>query len=119
MERVQFIQHKGKKILHLNFADCKADEVLQVIEMSKATIRTQPPASVFTLTDVTNTAFNSAISDAMKEFVIHNKPYVVAAGVVGVTGLKQIIYNAVMRFSGRKLTAFDSLAEAKDWLAAQ
>jgi len=55
--------------------------------------------------------------DAMKEFVIHNKPYVVASAVVGVTGLKQIIYNAVMKFSGRKLTAFDSLAEAKDWLA--
>jgi len=119
MERVQFIQHKGKKILHLNFAECKADEVLQTIETAKSAIRTQSPASVFTLTDVTNTAFNSTVSDAMKEFVIHNKPYVVAAGVVGVTGLKQIIYNAVMRFSGRKLTAFDTLAEAKDWLAAQ
>ena len=119
MERVQFIQHKGKKILHLNFADCTTDEVLQVIEMSKAVIRTQSPRSVLTLTDVTDTAFNSAVSDAMKEFVIHNKPYVIAAGVVGVTGLKQIIYNAVMRFSGRKLTAFNTLAEAKDWLAAQ
>jgi len=48
-----------------------------------------------------------------------NKPYVVAAAVVGVTGLKQIIYNAVMKFSGRKLTAFDSLAEAKDWLTGR
>jgi flavodoxin len=72
---------------------------------------------VFTLTDVTNTTFNSKVSDAMKEFVVHNKPYIVASAVVGVTGLKQIIYNAVMKFSGRKLTAFDSLAEAKDWLA--
>lgn len=117
MERVQFIQHKGKKILHINFADCKADEVLTVIDQSKAVIRTQALQSVFTLTDVTNTAFNSKVSDALKEFVVHNKPYVVAAAVVGVTGLKQIIYNAVMKFSGRKLTAFDSLAEAKDWLA--
>ena len=117
MERVQFIQHKGKKILHLNFADCKADEVLTVIDQAKAAIRTQALRSVLTLTDVTNTAFNSKVSDAMKEFVMHNKPYVVASAVVGVTGLKQIIYNAVMKFSGRKLTAFDSLAEAKDWLA--
>jgi len=119
MDRVQFIQHKGKKILHLNFSECTPDEVLRVIEMAKAAIRTQSPGSVFTLTDVTNTAFNSKVSDAMKEFVIHNKPYVIAAAVVGVTGLKQIIYNAVMKFSGRKLTAFNSLSEAKDWLAAQ
>jgi flavodoxin len=117
MERVQFIQHKGKKILHLNFADCTADEVLTVIDQAEAAIRTQARQSVFTLTDVTNTTFNSNVSDAMKEFVIHNKPYIVASAVVGVTGLKQIIYNAVMKFSGRKLTAFDSLAEAKDWLA--
>lgn len=117
MERVQFIQHKGKKILHINFADCKAEEVLTVIDQAKAVIRTQAQQSVFTLTDVTNTAFNSTVSDAMKEFVVHNKPYVVASAVVGVTGLKQIIYNAVMKFSGRTLTAFDSLAEAKDWLA--
>ena len=119
MERVQFIQHKGKKLLHLNFADCKADEVLTVIDQAKAVIKTQAHQSVFTLTDVTETAFNSAVSEAMKEFVIHNKPYVAASAVVGVTGLKKIIYNAVMRFSGRKLTAFDTLNEAKDWLAAQ
>jgi hypothetical protein len=66
-----------------------------------------------------NTAFNSKLSEAMKEFVCHNKPYVVAAAVVGVTGLKQVIFNAVMKLSGRKLTAFNTLAEAKDWLAAQ
>ncbi len=101
----------------MNFADCKADEVLTVIDQAKAAIRTQAQQSVFILTDVTNTAFNSKVSDAMREFVMHNKPYVVASAVVGVTGLKQIIYNAVMKFSGRKLTAFDSLAEAKDWLA--
>lgn len=117
MERVQFIQHKGKKILLINFADCKAEEVLTVIDQAKAAIRTQAHQSVLTLTDVTNTAFNSKVSDALKEFVVHNKHYVVASAVVGVTGLKQIIYNAVMKFSGRKLHAIDSVADAKDWLA--
>jgi len=118
MERIQFLQHNGKKILHLNFANCSVDEVFQTIEMSKAAIRTQSPASVLTLTDVTNTAFNRKVSEAMKEFVVHNKPYVVAA-VVGVTGLKQVILNAVMKLNGRKLTAYHTLAEARDWLAAQ
>jgi hypothetical protein len=119
MERVQFIQHKGKKILHLNFADCKADEVLQVIQQGKDAIKTQQHQSVLTLTDVTNAAFNSKVSEAMKEFVVHNKPYVVAAAVIGVTGLKKIIFNAVMKISGRHLHAHDSLDQAKDWLASQ
>jgi hypothetical protein len=118
MERVQFIEHKGRKILHLNFADCKPNEVLQVIGQAKSIINTQSLKSVYTLTDVTNSAFNSAVSDAMKDFVLHNKPYVVASAVVGVTGLKQIIFNAVMKLSGRKLTAFENLEAAKDWLAS-
>jgi hypothetical protein len=118
MDRVQFIQHKGRKILYLNFADCKPNEVLQVIEEAKSTIKTQARKSVYTLTNVTNSAFNSAVSDAMKDFVLHNKPYVAASAVVGVTGLKQIIFNAVMKLSGRQLTAFESLDAAKDWLAS-
>jgi hypothetical protein len=117
MERVQFIQHKGRKILHLNFADCTSNEVLEVIEQAKSAIKTQSPQSVYTLTDVTNTAFDSVVSAAMKDFVLHNKPYIVASAVVGVTGLKQIIFNAVMKLSGRKLTAFENIAAAKDWLA--
>lgn len=118
MERVQFIQHKSRSILHLDFSNRKSPEVLQIIERAKHTIKTQSHRSVYTLTDVTNTAFNNAVSDAMKEFVLHNKPYVVASAVVGVTGLKQIIFNAVMKLSGRKLTAFESLDAAKDWLAS-
>jgi hypothetical protein len=119
MERVTFIQHKGKKMLYLNFAGCKADEVLEVIEQGKAAIRTQLKQSVLTLTDVTNAAFNSEVSDAMKEFVVHNKPFVAASAVVGVTGLKKVIFNAVMKISGRHLHAHDSLDQAKDWLASQ
>lgn len=117
MARVNFIEHKGRKLLHLDFSHCKADEVLQVIDQAKSVIGSQPPKSIMTLTDVTETGFNSKVSEAMKEFVEHNKPFVAASAVVGVTGLKQIIFNAVVRFSGRQLHAFDSLDQAKDWLA--
>jgi hypothetical protein len=119
MERIQFIQHKGKQILHLNFTDAKADEVIRIVQEATGVIAAQPPSSLRTLTDVTGMSFNAQASDAMKEFARHNKPYVTAAAVVGVTGLKQIIYNAVLKFSGRNLVAFDSSAKAKDWLVGQ
>ncbi len=119
MERVQFIQHKGKVILHINFAQCSAAEIFAVIEEAKAAIRTQVPGTALTLTDVTGACFDSTISQAMKGLVLHNKPYVTAAAIVGVTGLKQVIFNTVMRFSGRHLHAFESLGEAKDWLIRQ
>jgi hypothetical protein len=119
MERVRFIEHKERKILHLDFTRTRPDQILQIIEQAKQVIQAQPHASLRTLTDVSDLKFNTSASDAMKEFASHNKPYVAAAAVVGVTGLKQIIYNAVLKFTGRNIVAFDTPDEAKDWLATQ
>jgi hypothetical protein len=119
MERVQFIQHKGKQILHLDFTQAKSDEVLVAIKTAKGVIAKQPGKSVRTLTDVTNMNFNAESTQALKEFASHNAPYVTAAAVVGITGLKQIIYNAVIKFSGRNLVAFDTPDLAKEWLVKQ
>jgi hypothetical protein len=119
MERIRFIQHKGKQILHLDFTHTTAEETLRIIREAKAVIAAQPEKSLRTLTDVTNMKFNTEASEAMKEFAHHNKPYVSAGAVVGVTGLKQIIYNAVIKFSGRHIAAFDTEDQAKEWLVEQ
>lgn len=119
MDRIQFIHHKGKQILHLDFTHAKADEVIVIINQAKPVIAAQPVKSIRTLTDVTDMSFNTKATEALKEFASHNKPFVTAAAVVGIAGLKQIIYNAVVKFSGRNLIAFDSSAQAKDWLASR
>ncbi len=118
MERVRFIQHNGKEILFLDFSACKPEEVLPLVDEAKAVIRTRPPQSLLTLTDVTNMRFDDKVSERMKEFTAHNKPYVRAAAVVGIVGLKKILFDAVMIFSKRKLYAFDSVDQAKVWLAS-
>lgn len=119
MERIQFIQHKGKQILHLDFTHANADEVLQIIREATSVIAEQPAKSLRTLTDVTDMKFNTEAAEVLKEFASHNKPYVTAGAVMGITGLKQIIYNAVVKFSGRNLVAFGSVGQAKDWLVDQ
>jgi len=118
-ERIKFIEHKGAKILHLDFTRTQPYEVLRIISKAKDVIAAQPPRSLRTLTDVTDLKFNADATEAMKEFAHHNKPYVSAAAVVGVTGLKQIIYNAVVKITGRNLVVFDSSDQAKEWLATQ
>jgi len=37
----------------------------------------------------------------------------------GITALKQILYNSIVKLTGKKLTLFDTLEQAKDWLAEQ
>jgi len=118
MERIRFVQHNGKEILFLDFSECKAGEVPALIAESKTVIRTKPANSLLTLTDVTNTRFDDNVTAGMKEFAAHNKPYVKAAAVVGITGLKKILFDAVMVFSKRKIHAFDSVEQAKAWLVS-
>jgi len=119
MERITFITHGGKDILLLDFSRLKANEVLQLIDPAKAVISGKPEKSILTLTDVTDLTFNSEVSERMKEFTAHNKPYVRASAIVGVTGLKRIIYNAVIAFSQRQIATFGDREAAKSWLAQQ
>jgi len=116
MERVQFVQHNGKEILLLDFSRCTAKDALALIDEAAAAIRTRPQQSLLTLTDVTDMRFNDTLNQRMKVFTAQNKPYVKAAAVVGVTGLKKILFDAVMVFSKRKIHAFDNRETAKAWL---
>jgi hypothetical protein len=118
MERVKFIKHEEKEILFLDFSNTGTDEVLKIIEDAKRVISAKPMNSLLTLTDVTNARFNDEVGDGMKQFSAHNRPYVKAAAVVGITGLKKIIFGAVMAFSKRNIESFDDVEQAKRWLAA-
>jgi hypothetical protein len=115
-ERVKFIKHGGRDILLLNFVECSANDVLHTIDEAKSVIAAQPQGSLLTLTDVTNARFNEEVTNRMKEFTTHNKPFVKAAAIIGVSGIKKIIFEAVMMFSKRKIHIFDTVNEAKDWL---
>lgn len=115
-ERVTFIKHGGRDILFLNFVGCSTNDVLNVISEAKQVIGAQPEGSLLTLTDVTNARFNEDVTDRMKEFTAHNKPFVKAGAIIGVSGIKKIIFEAVMMFSKRRIHMFDDMNAAKDWL---
>ena len=119
MSRVQFVTHKGKKILYFDLSSCKTSEIATVVAEAKRAVASQPLASVLALTNVTETELSKDSSAIIKDFTAHNKPYIKASAVIGVEGLRKVIYNAAMAFSGRQISAFDTLDQAKDWLAAQ
>ena len=119
-ERVRWIEHKGKKILFHDFSNIMEPAVaLQAFARSKEIIATCEPRSVLTLTTVANSRFNPEIIAGLKDLAIHNKPYVRHGAVTGVTGLLRVIYVTVTQLTGRSMTAFGTLEEARDWLAAQ
>jgi hypothetical protein len=119
MSKIKPIYHKGKQILFLDFSGCNVEDFPTIIKEAEKLIRVELPNSVLTLTDVTDAKYNLEVTEALIEFTKGNKPFVKAGAVVGLDSLKKVIYNSVMYFSGRNLTAFDDIEKAKDWLVEE
>jgi len=120
MERTRFIDHRGTRILVLDYSGVKsADDALREIDNSRRIVALQPPKSLLVLTNVREARYNTAVLQALKELASHNEPYVKASAIVGMSGLHRIAYQAVILFSRRKIQVFDEEAPAMDWLAQQ
>jgi hypothetical protein len=116
--RVSFLRHKGVEILWINWSGATADEILQAIEDAKRMIASRPETSVRTFTDVSNARIERRVTTVLKDYVAHNKPYVLAGAVIGLNDLKTVVFNFVNRATGRSLRAMSSMDEAKDWLVS-
>jgi len=120
MSKTKIIEHKGTKIFYIDFSKLtKFDEIKAVTVEAQKYIHTQALSSALTLANVEDTHFNSEIRDMFTEYIKSNKPYVKASAVIGVSGLKQILYNTMMKLSGRDVRSFSTIEQAKDWLASQ
>lgn len=119
-DRLRFIHHAGHRILYFDLTEIdRPDTVLPVLERAKALVRQEPARSVLTLTNVRNLRFNASGVAAFKAMVEHNRPYIRASAVVGLSPLHRVIYMAVVRLAGRTIPTFDDEASAKAWLVGQ
>lgn len=107
------------KIILIDLSNAELEDMVVVLWNAGRLIRSEPPASVLTLTDVTGAHPTPAITRLMKEFVRDNGPHVKAAAVVGLSAVMRPIYEAVMLFSNRKIPAMRTREEALRWLLSR
>mgnify|MGYP001766201937 CR=1 FL=1 len=120
MKRTQIIDFQGTKIFYMDFGNISSvEEIVSTMNESKDYIRRQPLGSVIALTNIGGMHFNNTIRDLFADFIKSNKPYIKHSAVVGVDGLKQIVYNGVMKITGRNVKAFSNASIAKSWLVSQ
>jgi hypothetical protein len=119
MKRVDLREYEGKRLLVIDLTGADLEEIVRVIAEAKGIIRTQPPKSLLTLTEVARAQVSPAVTRVMKEFVRHNEPFVRAAAVVGLSPVMRALYLAVTTFSGRTIPVFATDDKALEWLRAQ
>lgn len=121
MKRVEVLNYKDREIVYIDFSNLEIkdfNEFKATIEDAKSIIKNYPPTSVYTLVNFTNLRFSTQFLAELKELTFHNKPYVKNGAVFGVQGLQKVVFDAVMRITGRDLPIFNSKEEGMDWLSA-
>jgi hypothetical protein len=63
--------------------------------------------------------FNNDVKEIFAAFAKGNKDYIKASAVIGVSGLRQFMFNNIMKISGRDVKSFNDPNAAKDWLLNQ
>ena len=114
----KWIEHKGKRIFYADFANFGYDVDALEAEMKEvdALLCTLPKNSVLTITDVRGTVASKEAVQLFKASAAETQPYELKAAVVGVTGYRKVLLDAVSLFSGQSFGAFNDLEEAKDWV---
>jgi hypothetical protein len=120
MERLYFIEYKGKKILIEDFTKTSyGEEFVSLLTRAHDMIASQPPFSCLCLFDATDGRLDGQSLTAIREFTRRNTPYIKFTALVGISGFLHVGMFAVSRATGRPLQAFPNRQAALDFLAAQ
>lgn len=117
MKRCFFIETQGVNVYYIDFNGLQSEsDIDAVLTESKALIRSRPLKSMVNLANIEGMHFNNRIKEMFVEYVKGNADYVMHSAIIGVNGLKRIVFNGIMKLTGRDVRCFDSIEEAKKWL---
>lgn len=117
--RLKYIQHKGKKILYVDYSNMTGDQTRQamaLLDEEAKEMRTWTQRGLV-LTDFRN-------SKATQEFIAYGKKLgkevfsekVKKSACIGINGVQSILLQAYNAFTKDKIVPFATEEEAKNWL---
>ncbi len=119
MERVSFIEYKGKCILLEDFSRMSpGKEFSRTIAKAQSIIASEPLHSVLSLFDGSHSSLNDEMIEQVKQFTKANAPYIKAVATVGLDGLLQFALFAAEKYTGREFPTFRTREEALEFLVS-
>jgi hypothetical protein len=116
--RSKWIEHKGKQVFYADYTNLGHDASALEAELEAAleVVCAQPEHSVLVIVDVRGTIATGEVVRLFKLSAVKTGPYERKTAIVGITGYKKVLIDAVAFFSGRSFGAFYDLDAAKDWV---
>ena len=118
MERIEFVDHKGKQVLVVDITGCTPQEVIMLATAVRNVVTSQAKGSVRLLADFTGAQFNKDVITRLKEGTVADAPYIRKSAWVGTESIPAAHFQALKSFSSkREFVYFPTRAEALEWLA--
>lgn len=121
--RVQWIEHRGKKILFCGYSNQDEEEYIQALAEAETEVLKQEPGTlILMLIDTTGSLITSQITRRARELAVAARKRGIPSSptaIVGVSGAAQRAILAAMQFLRPDLHSAESIAAAKDWLVSR
>ena len=119
MPNVTTTLHQGKRIVEIDFDGCRPGAFAPTVAQAMKIISAGPAGSVLAMTRFENVRFDPATVVEMQRFASAAQPYLKANALVGITGMKKVVFGGVRPLYRIPVELFDDPAAARDWLAAR
>ncbi|MFC1833767.1 hypothetical protein ACFL2Q_03410 [Thermodesulfobacteriota bacterium] len=120
--RLERTNHKGKTIYYADYTGLLGEELAgQIRENGRMMSEQEAQGELnrLSLVDIRDCFATAEVVNAFKEVARNMGQELKAVAVVGVTGLRKHLLAIVNRVSGLGAKPFDTVEQARDWLASQ
>jgi hypothetical protein len=117
--KVEWIEHKSKRILYVEYSGARNDDELIDILHKEVEIERQLTGKILCLVNVSDASAGRRYMQELKKLgreVRRNK--VERTATIGVSGVKEILFKSYIAFTGETNKTFSSEKEARDWLVS-
>jgi hypothetical protein len=112
-----FTYDSERKIVFVDYTNMKARELIAEADRIHNEARSRlSGVKVKALVDITGAMLNSEAVQALKDSTKRDSEIVEKTAIVGVTGLKRVLADAIAKFSGTNTKYFATKEEALEWL---
>ncbi len=112
----EWIQHKGKKVLYVNYSVCKDKEEMIALLNEMADVFKKSSGNLLTVDDFTGAYGTKEFMARAKELgpIFSSKRK--KGAILGITGVKKVLLEAYNMFAKDKMVPFDSKEKAFDFV---
>jgi len=119
-KNIEEFQQDGKNFIYFNIAGLSNnDQVERFAAAAMEVIKKYQPKSVYVITSRLE-FFDTRTKEICSEWIIFNKPYVIASALVSINGITRMVAKSIYKRAERDLAPpFISRDEAVAWLLTQ